>query len=130
VCQYPLVCEVGLIVTTLQMFSVFFLTENFICLWLYNPCGPWLLFQFINLYTVGRTPWRGDQPIARPLRAHRTIQTHKKRTQTSVPREGFETTIPMFEREKTVHALDRSATENSAIIELHVYGNNILPSPV
>jgi hypothetical protein len=52
----------------------------------------------------------GDQPVARPLPAHKTAQTHNKRTQTSMPRMGFEPTIPMFEREKTVHALDRAAT--------------------
>jgi hypothetical protein len=35
--------------------------------------GPWPLFQFFDLfYTDGRTPWTGDQSIARPLPAHRT----------------------------------------------------------
>jgi hypothetical protein len=30
--------------------------------------GPWPLFQFHNLfYTVGRTPWTNNQPVARPL---------------------------------------------------------------
>jgi hypothetical protein len=29
---------------------------------LYSPCGPWPLFQFLNLYTVGRTPWTGIGP--------------------------------------------------------------------
>jgi hypothetical protein len=29
--------------------------------------GPWLLFQFPNIYIVGRTPWTRDQPVARPL---------------------------------------------------------------
>jgi hypothetical protein len=28
-----------------------------------------------------------------------------------MPREGFEPTIPVFERAKTVHALDRAAAE-------------------
>jgi hypothetical protein len=29
--------------------------------------GPWSLLQFRNLfYTVGMTPWRSDQPVARP----------------------------------------------------------------
>jgi hypothetical protein len=32
-----------------------------------------------------------------------------KRTQTSTPLVGFEPTIPVFERAKTVHALDRAA---------------------
>jgi hypothetical protein len=25
--------------------------------------GPWLLFSFLIVYTVGRTPWMGDQPL-------------------------------------------------------------------
>jgi hypothetical protein len=36
--------------------------------------------------------------------------TQNKRTQTSIPQVGFEPKIPMFERAKTVHALDRAAT--------------------
>jgi hypothetical protein len=62
--------------------------------------------QFINPKTLGRTPWTGDQLVARPLP---TTQTQNKHRQTSVPWVGFEPTIPMFERVKTVHALDRSA---------------------
>jgi hypothetical protein len=46
---------------------------------------PSLVFQFLNLYTVGRTLWRGDQSVSRPLPTHRTTQTQNKRTQTSVP---------------------------------------------
>jgi hypothetical protein len=38
--------------------------------------GPWPLFQFLNLYTVGRTPWKGDQPVAGPLLSHR-INAHR-----------------------------------------------------
>jgi hypothetical protein len=74
--------------------------------------GPWPLFQFLNLgvYTVGRTPWMGDQPVASPLHTHRTTQAQNKRTQTSMPRVGFETTILVFERAKTVHALNLAAT--------------------
>jgi hypothetical protein len=29
--------------------------------------GSWTLFLFPNLYTVGRTPWTGNRPFARPL---------------------------------------------------------------
>jgi hypothetical protein len=72
-------------------------------LWISN------VFQFLNLYTVGRTPWR-DDPVAKPLPMHRTTRTQNKRTQTSMPRVRFEPTIPVFERAKTVHALDRAAT--------------------
>jgi hypothetical protein len=56
------------------------------------------------------TPWTRDQPVVRPLPTHRTTQTQNKRTQTSMPRVGFEPTAPVFERAKTVHALDRAAT--------------------
>jgi hypothetical protein len=71
---------------------------------------PWPLFSFLILCTVGWTPWTGDQPAAWPLPTHRTTQTQKKRTQTSMPQVGFELTIPAFERAKTVHALDCVAT--------------------
>jgi hypothetical protein len=42
---------------------------------LYSPRGPWQLFPFPNLYTVGRTPWTSDQPVARPLATNRKTQT-------------------------------------------------------
>jgi hypothetical protein len=60
-------------------------------------------------YTFGKTPWTGDQPVTMPLPIHRTTQTQKKWTQTSILQVGYEPTIPVFEREKTVHALDRAA---------------------
>jgi hypothetical protein len=64
-------------------------------------------FSFL-VYTVSRTPCTGDQPIARPT--HRTTQTQNKCMQTSMPRVGFDRTIQVFERAKTVHALHRGAT--------------------
>jgi hypothetical protein len=33
-----------------------------------------------SIWTVGRTPWTGDQPGARPLTMHRTTQHRKTRT--------------------------------------------------
>jgi hypothetical protein len=43
--------------------------------------GSWLLFQFHNpILSIGRTPWTGDQPITRPLSAHRTAQTEQMYT--------------------------------------------------
>jgi hypothetical protein len=77
---------------------------------LYCSAALWTLaaFQFLNR-THGRTPWTGNQPVARPLPTHRTTQTQNKRTQTSMPRVGFEPTTPAFERAKTVLALDRAA---------------------
>jgi hypothetical protein len=74
-------------------------------------------FSFLILYTVGRTAWTGDQPVARPLPIHRTTQTQNKRTQISMPRVGFEPTISVFKRAKTVHALDGAAT----LIEIKYY---------
>jgi hypothetical protein len=38
------------------------LRDKFIYLCLYSPCGPWPLFQFLNLYTLGTTPWIGVSP--------------------------------------------------------------------
>jgi hypothetical protein len=72
--------------------------------------GPWRFFSFLTFYTVGRTPWTGDQPVAWPLPAHRTAQTQNKRIQTSMPQVEFEPTIPVFERAKAVQALHRAAT--------------------
>jgi hypothetical protein len=41
---------------------------------------PWPLLQFRNLiYTDGRTPWTGNQAVARSLPIHRTTQTQNKR---------------------------------------------------
>jgi hypothetical protein len=63
-----------------------------------------------SFYTVGRTPWTEDQPVARPLPVHRTAQAQNKRTITSMPLVGFEPTIPVLERAKTVCALDGATT--------------------
>jgi hypothetical protein len=78
-------------------------------LWLYNPCGPWSLFQFLNPHTVSRNPLTGDQPVARPLPIQRTPQTQNKRTDIHAS-SGIRTHGPAFERAKTFHALDRAAT--------------------
>jgi hypothetical protein len=73
--------------------------------------GPRPLIQFRNqVFTDGKTPRKGDQPVARPLSSHTTRQTQNKRIQTSMPQVGFGATIPASERAKTVHALDRAAT--------------------
>jgi hypothetical protein len=48
-------------------------------------CSPWSTghlwnasfhFNFLILYTVGRTPWAGDQPVARPLRSQDSTNTN------------------------------------------------------
>jgi hypothetical protein len=47
---------------------------------------------------------------AKPLPTDITAQTQNKRTQTSMPRVGFELINTVFERTTAVHALDRAAT--------------------
>jgi hypothetical protein len=68
-------------------------------------------FIFWNLWiywTVGRTPWTGDRPDARPLPTHRTTQGRKTRAHIHAS-SGIRTQIPVFERPKTVRASDLSA---------------------
>jgi hypothetical protein len=55
---------------------------------------PWPLFSF---------------SLDVELASRRTAETQNKSTQTSMPQEGFEPTIPVFERTKIVPALDRAA---------------------
>jgi hypothetical protein len=82
-----------------------------ICLWFYSPLlDLGSFFIFLSLYTVGRTPLTGDQPVVRPLPLHRTTQTQNKRSEISMSWVGFEPTISAFERPKTVYVLDRAAT--------------------
>jgi hypothetical protein len=77
---------------------------------MYGSVGPCPLCQFLDLYTDGRTPWTGDQPVARPLRAHSSAQTQNKRTWTSIFQVGFQPSILVYERAKIDNDLDRAAT--------------------
>jgi hypothetical protein len=61
-------------------------------------------FNFLILYTAGESPWTEDHIVARPL------PTHSKSTQANTLWAEFEPTIPVFEREKTVHAIDLGVT--------------------
>jgi hypothetical protein len=67
-------------------------------------------FSFLIFYTVSRTPWTGEQPVARPLSANRIAQKQNKHKQTAMAQVEFEPMTPVFERAKTVPALDRAAT--------------------
>jgi hypothetical protein len=87
-------------------------------------------FSFLILYTVGRTPWTGDQPVTRPLPTHRTTQTQNKRTQTSMSQVGFEPTIPVFEGAKTVHALERAATLIGGVGRSAVFNSVLLRADI
>jgi hypothetical protein len=50
----------------------------------------------------------GDWPVTKPLATQDSIT--QKNVDTSMPRAGFELTIPVFKRVKTVHALDCTVT--------------------
>jgi hypothetical protein len=62
----------------LSVYLSIFHLSNYLsdCLSVYSPLlGLGRFFSFLIFYTVGRVPWTGDQPIARPLPAYRTSQT-------------------------------------------------------
>jgi hypothetical protein len=55
-----------------HLLVTFILLLLLLLLWLYSPLlGLDRFFSFLVLYTVDRTPWTGDQPVARPLPTHR-----------------------------------------------------------
>jgi hypothetical protein len=92
---------------------------------------------FFESYTVGRTPWTSDRPVARPLPKYMTTQTQNKRTHTAniharngirIHDHGLRASedssclTPLgyrdrlaSERAKTVHALHRAATVTGCI---------------
>jgi hypothetical protein len=79
-----------------------------------------IFFSFLILYSVGRTPWTGDQSVARPLPTHRTTQTQSKCTQISMPLMGIRTNDPSVWEAKAVHALDSAATVIGLLIAYKV----------
>jgi hypothetical protein len=104
-------CFVLLIPITIEPNAHFFFPSFFFSL--YGSTAIWVFgrfFSFLILYTVGRTSWTGNQPVAKPLPTHRTTQTQNKGAQTSMFRVGLEPTNPVFKRTKAVHTLDRAAT--------------------
>jgi hypothetical protein len=49
----------------------------------------------------------GDQPVTKPLHTQNKTDRDKAQTYIFMPLAGFETRIPVLERRKTLHALDR-----------------------
>jgi hypothetical protein len=91
-----------------------------IYLWLYSPLlDLGRFFSILIRYTVGRNPWTGDQPVARPLPTHRTSQTQSKRTQTCMPWVGFEPTIPALSERRFF--MPTTTTKYDHILFLLVY---------
>jgi hypothetical protein len=67
--------------------------------------------QFLNLrHSVGLLG-----RVISPSQGRYLTQTRNKHKEPSMPRVGFQPTIPAFKRAKTVHALDRAATVMGAI---------------
>jgi hypothetical protein len=94
--------------------------HSFIHEWFYSPLlGPGRLLSFVIVYTVSRTPWTGDQPVASPLTTHGTAQTQTKRTQ------RFEPTTPIFEQVKTGHASDCVTTVIGVLAISYIKLNHI-----
>jgi hypothetical protein len=68
------------------------------------------LFQFLELFTQSVALNGRCTSPSQGRYLHTGQRKHRINTQTSMPRVGFEPTIPVFERAKTVHAIDRRAT--------------------
>jgi hypothetical protein len=73
--------------------------------------------QFVNLRPSVGLHGRGISPSQNRY----LTQTQNKHKQTSIPRVGFEPTIPLFEWVKTFYALDRAAAVIGWVFELPVY---------
>jgi hypothetical protein len=58
----------------------------------------------------------GNQPVARPLYLHKGQHKQNIHTQTCMLRVRFESTIPVLQRAKTVHASDREVTAECIIL--------------
>jgi hypothetical protein len=81
-----------------------------ICVWLYSPLLDLAAFStFLILYTVGRIPWTGDQPVARPILTHRTTQTQSAHTEIHAL-SWIRTQDPSVRGAKRVYVLNRAVT--------------------
>jgi hypothetical protein len=70
---YKLMALFKICVMFIINFWYYYVSFLFFYLWLYHPC--WVLTAFSvswSFYTFGRTSWTGDQPVARPLPAHKS----------------------------------------------------------
>jgi hypothetical protein len=81
--------------------------------------GPWptsmklsVSLRFSRSWTVGRTPWVGDQLVARPLPVHKCRKMHTH-TLNIHDLSWIRTHDPGFRASETVHTLDCPATMTS-----------------
>jgi hypothetical protein len=80
-----------------------------------QPLWALAAFQFPDLFTISKTPWRSDQLLARPLPKHRTAQTQNKRIHTP----NIHVDYGIRNHDHSVHALDRSATVTGTPTEVN-----------
>jgi len=81
------------------------------------PVQNLLSENYESIQAFGRTPWTGIRPT-QWLYLYRTTQTQKETHHASMPRVGFENTSPVFDRPKTIRALNREAIILNLIILL------------
>jgi hypothetical protein len=77
---------IQLILWTLLLLLLLLVVVVVVVVWLYSPLLN--LGRFLSsliLQTVGKTPWTGDQLVASPLPAQRTVEIQNKGTQASMP---------------------------------------------
>jgi hypothetical protein len=91
-----------------------------------QPLWALAAFLFPDLFTIGRTPWTCDQPVAKPLPKHRTAQTQNKHIYYTLninAQGGIQTRNHGLRAIETVHAWDRSATATG---RMHSLATHIL----
>jgi hypothetical protein len=88
-----------------------------IYLWLYSPSVDLGRFFTFLIYTQTAGLLERGIPTSQGRYLHPEQQTQNEPTLTSMPQVGFERTIPVFERVKTVCALDWAAGHCDGLIE-------------
>jgi hypothetical protein len=87
------------------------------------------LFSFLILYTFGRTPWTGDQPIARPLLTHRTTQTKNKRIQYKYPCLEWDSNLRSYRSREQRQFMSNDGSQGFSVLNIALF-HSIPFSPV
>jgi hypothetical protein len=74
----------------------------------------YISFLFWRYFRHGGTPTTGDQPVVRSPPTQNNTNTEQRHT--PMPRVGFELTISVTEKAKTIHALERAAAVIGAVV--------------
>jgi hypothetical protein len=93
--------------TRMELVIKYLLRLNWVIIMALQPfVGPWPLFQFLDpIHSLQDSYGRGSARRKASTYIQNNTNTEWTHTiQTSMPRVGFQPTIPAFERAKTVHA--------------------------